>query len=131
MWSKIIVCFYKRKTAYEVRISVLSSDVCSSDLRALRWSAAAGGRRPCSGQPARVALRRRADGQPRLPSPHRGAAPPARGRRPLRPDPREDRTRVASGKSVSVRVDHGGRRSITKKNPNKQNNIYYNHNHPT
>src|SRR3546814_6727761 len=29
MWS---VCFFKQKTAYEMRISYWSSDVCSSDL---------------------------------------------------------------------------------------------------
>src|SRR3546814_10106350 len=28
-----IVCFFKQKTAYEMRISDWSSDVCSSDLR--------------------------------------------------------------------------------------------------
>src|SRR3546814_1520144 len=28
--------FFKQKTAYEMRISVLSSDVCSSDLRMLK-----------------------------------------------------------------------------------------------
>src|SRR3546814_1852773 len=28
-----LVCFYKQKTAYEVRISDWSSDVCSSDLK--------------------------------------------------------------------------------------------------
>src|SRR3546814_10597824 len=30
--------FFKQKTAYEVRISDWSSDVCSSDLAAMRWS---------------------------------------------------------------------------------------------
>src|SRR3546814_8533013 len=34
--------FFKRKTAYEVRISDWSSDVCSSDLRLRPVSAAAG-----------------------------------------------------------------------------------------
>src|SRR3546814_9973384 len=29
---RLIVCFYKQKTAYEMRISDWSSDVCSSDL---------------------------------------------------------------------------------------------------
>src|SRR3546814_16340704 len=29
--------FFKQKTAYEMRISDWSSDVCSSDLRARRW----------------------------------------------------------------------------------------------
>src|SRR3546814_4527982 len=29
----VVVCFFKQKTAYEMRISDWSSDVCSSDLR--------------------------------------------------------------------------------------------------
>src|SRR3546814_5373738 len=32
MWCSLF-CFYKQKTAYEMRISDWSSDVCSSDLR--------------------------------------------------------------------------------------------------
>src|SRR3546814_5823284 len=36
--------FFKQKTAYEMRISDWSSDVCSSDLNpALRWGGVAGG----------------------------------------------------------------------------------------
>src|SRR3546814_4372873 len=38
MWLFYLVCcffFFKQKTAYEMRISDWSSDVCSSDLRAL------------------------------------------------------------------------------------------------
>src|SRR3546814_10779246 len=31
-----ILCFFKQKTAYEMRISDWSSDVCSSDLDAIR-----------------------------------------------------------------------------------------------
>src|SRR3546814_1346126 len=31
------VCFFKQKTAYEMRISDWSSDVCSSDLFPLLW----------------------------------------------------------------------------------------------
>src|SRR3546814_15219556 len=81
-----------------MRISDWSSDVCSSDL--LR----AGGRRD---------RRRDAPGQ------RRGAAPRRRGRRLRRGRRRTDRKSVVSGKSVSVRVDLGGRRIIKKKN-NKQ-----------
>src|SRR3546814_14066808 len=34
----LVLCFFfKQKTAYEMRISDWSSDVCSSDLRAERW----------------------------------------------------------------------------------------------
>src|SRR3546814_6526127 len=32
MWYSIVVFFFKQKTAYEMRISDWSSDVCSSDL---------------------------------------------------------------------------------------------------
>src|SRR3546814_5430001 len=42
-WMWIIFFFFKQKTAYEMRISDWSSDVCSSDL--LRDPR--GGRRPC------------------------------------------------------------------------------------
>src|SRR3546814_8615336 len=38
----VFVFFFKQKTAYEMRISDWSSDVCSSDLRR-RWGARAGG----------------------------------------------------------------------------------------
>src|SRR3546814_12692542 len=31
-YSYVVVCFFKQKTAYEMRISDWSSDVCSSDL---------------------------------------------------------------------------------------------------
>src|SRR3546814_4316683 len=34
MWI-LVFCFFKQKTAYELRISDWSSDVCSSDLRDL------------------------------------------------------------------------------------------------
>src|SRR3546814_4706862 len=41
LWSCIIVfVFFKQKTAYEMRISDWSSDVCSSDLRAFKAKAA-------------------------------------------------------------------------------------------
>src|SRR3546814_4747977 len=32
----IFICFFKQKTAYDMRISDWSSDVCSSDLRLVR-----------------------------------------------------------------------------------------------
>src|SRR3546814_7642503 len=31
-WMFVVFCFFKQKTAYEMRISDWSSDVCSSDL---------------------------------------------------------------------------------------------------
>src|SRR3546814_10345977 len=53
VWSRSLMCyffFFKQKTAYEMRISDWSSDVCSSDLlsikaRALRGRGIAGGDR--------------------------------------------------------------------------------------
>src|SRR3546814_16070680 len=81
-----IFFFFKQKTAYEMRISDWSSDVCSSDLSNcgeehddVLWAA--------------------------------GGLSPAR-----QADHASDRKSVVSGKSVSVRVDLGGRRIIKKKN---------------
>src|SRR3546814_14926437 len=101
--------FFKQKTAYEMRISDWSSDVCSSDLRrdladiAQRLQEAGTGRM----------AHRHADspavaGQalPQIAADESGAA-----------EDRHDAARksVGWGKSVSVRVDLGGRRSIKKK----------------
>src|SRR3546814_17166444 len=91
--------FFKQKTAYEMRISDGSPDVCSSDLPVR----AAGLAHPQAGRAdARPATRRLG---PHL-APHRRATRP------------EDRKSVVSGKSVSVRVDIGGRRIL--KNQKKQ-----------
>src|SRR3546814_14297494 len=92
-----------QKTAYEMRISDWSSDVCSSDLiRHRQWSRVHAGR----DQPAVPDRRCHSD---------RGDAvrwDPAGERRHV-----EDRKSVVLGKSVSVRVDLGGRRSINKNKP--------------
>src|SRR3546814_14443776 len=102
----LLFFFFKQKTAYEMRISDWSSDVCSSDLalRDLRRDPAAG--RADRGTAHRLGLAhslraRRAARARRL------SAPP----RPRR----KDRKSVVSGKSVSVRVDLGVRRIIKKK----------------
>src|SRR3546814_1202288 len=39
----VLFCFFKQKTAYEMRISDWSSDVCSSDLRGKRPALRRGG----------------------------------------------------------------------------------------
>src|SRR3546814_17814247 len=95
--------FFKQKTAYEMRISDWSSDVCSSDLQntGLFWLA----RKPASinGPPA--------------------SAPYASIRACAQPAPKRcdhccsgrDRKSVVQGKSVSVRLALGGRRFIHKK----------------
>src|SRR3546814_15100682 len=121
MRSVFIFFFFKQKTAYEMRISDWSSDVCSSDL---------GGRRVVAQRRASVRLRRGGDGQGRASVPA-GAACGACGTQrrtgrgisarfaaagPLRPGRvLIDRKSVVEGKSVSVRVDLGGRRIIQKK----------------
>src|SRR3546814_14832911 len=97
MWLMTLFFFFKQKTAYEMRISDWSSDVCSSDLppaRALwqRRTAAAAVARAFAGTAGR---------------PRGRAAQAARSRAIGRASCR--------GKSVSVRVDLGGRSTIKKK----------------
>src|SRR3546814_16799558 len=90
-----------QKTAYEVRISDWSSDVCSSDLIACRRN----------GQ--------RSDGVPRLRAPATASLRQQHGIDHMDDSVRlthvgEDRKSVELGKSVSVRVAPGGRRIIKK-----------------
>src|SRR3546814_687242 len=109
---------FKQKTAYEMRISDWSSDVCSSDLT--------GSRRTRRSSPARRAPvgrwsggTRRTAGRSREGRVARGSGRPARirARGASRPACRRtDRKSVVEGKSVSVRVDLGGGRSIKKNN---------------
>src|SRR3546814_16215402 len=94
--------FFKQETAYEMRISDWSSDVCSSDLDGQPLSDRHPGRRHRGldgggGAGAAVACRRLR---------HRADR--------IRRD-RQDRKGVVQGKSVSVRVELGGRRNIKKK----------------
>src|SRR3546814_9686562 len=94
--------FFKQKTAYEMRISDWSSDVCSSDLV---WLATP----PQFSSSGRAWPDRLSRGLPGDRAQDRAApegAAPAHG---------GDRKSVVSGKSVSVRVDLGGRRIIKKK----------------
>src|SRR3546814_13797764 len=97
------LCF-KQKTAYEMRISDWSSDVCSSDLQLYRRS------------PSWVQLPQRLRGSPTATRPTASPAIVAISllSRSIRP---RDRKSVVQGQSVSVRVDIGGRRII------KQNTI--------
>src|SRR3546814_19001240 len=107
--------FFKQKTAYEMRISDWSSDVCSSDLNGQPETRCqdtlpqehAGW---CGRQPAKTP-----DQRPDLRGP--GGLPEGRrpGRGPRR-DPGAERKSVVWGTSVSVRVALGGRRTIKKKN---------------
>src|SRR3546814_14354088 len=107
--------FFKQNTAYELRISDWSSDVCSSDLRCSIVIPPI----PPTKSPATSAPR------PRTPSAAAAALPSrshSRSAPPLPPHParvasrRTDRKSVVQGKSVSVRVALGGRRILKKKN---------------
>src|SRR3546814_19127258 len=99
-----MIFFFKQKTAYEMRISDWSSDVCSSDLVQVM----VGAQQPVGAEAAdrlgRLAhdvvadvLAQRAADRDRV------------------QDGGEDRKSVVWGKSVSVRVDLGGRRIIKQK----------------
>src|SRR3546814_15295227 len=102
MTRECFFCF-KQKTAYEMRISDWSSDVCSSDLTLRRLPGLSVANDQGEGRYLTVRgvspdlLNVTLNGQT--------AAAPA-------PDSRQvkDRKSVVSGRSVSVRVDLGGRR---------------------
>src|SRR3546814_18698409 len=109
----VYIFLFKRKTAYELRISDWSSDGCASDP-----SSAPSSTRPTS--PAR----RRPSGAGPSPCSASAASPPrsaptassARlGKRFAVGRYRADRKSAVKGTSVSVRVDLGGRRYIKKK----------------
>src|SRR3546814_17235573 len=101
--------FFKQKTAYEMRISDWSSDVCSSDLYLALADDPALIRAQIEG-----GLGRHEDIFGRRPT---GVWAPECSYRPAGPvaDPTLDRTSVVEGKSVSVRVDLGGSRLIKQK----------------
>src|SRR3546814_11297463 len=118
MWV-FVVFFFKQKTAYEMRISDWSSDVCSSDLHAQicgHWPEDAAA--PLDDQcPAGQGVIRDWN--------HHGYVQTERNVRFLADDivsawkqigDGKDRKSVVSGKSVSVRVDLGGCRIIKKTN---------------
>src|SRR3546814_16010445 len=121
----MFIFFFKQKTAYEMRISDWSSDVCSSDLRRtpLRLLKALPQQRKLCGR--KPALR---DGGPGTDRPRatrrQGIARAGQRTHLQRRDPapagRVDRKSVVEGKSVSVRVDLGGCRIIKKKTKAKQ-----------
>src|SRR3546814_10237939 len=90
--------FFKQKTAYEMRISDWSSDVCSSDLL-LRPRSASG--RDFGQMPDRatsLVLRKRFSGR---------MAPARRGHLPLRSGPRRGRAPRAHGETYASLVKPG------------------------
>src|SRR3546814_7309532 len=60
LYFDLVFCFFKQKTAYEMRISDWSSDVCSSDLGAVLWPIGHGQDDPIGGPLAGADRRRRA-----------------------------------------------------------------------
>src|SRR3546814_5158318 len=111
-YGGVVVVFFKQRTAYEMRISDWSSDMCSSDLR-LGEAAQRSARRHRPDEDAGIERHRlHADAI---------AEERASGERRRRIDRdhadgvTRDRKSVGEGKSVSVRVDLGGRRIINKR----------------
>src|SRR3546814_17558878 len=120
-------CFFKQNTAYEVRISDWSSDVCSSDLCEGRGPDAVGQSQGGAGGDARASPARRGgdrDARDRERARrHRRTdrAGRAGGRRSARRRRGRDRTSVVQGKSVYVRVQIVGGRVIKKQTKNTHN----------
>src|SRR3546814_15932997 len=116
--------FFKQKTAYEMRISDWSSDVCSSDLGARladprrrtapRDHAGARQARVQDGIAPRISFARAGATQRQMVRDSRWRFRRGRQGRP------GDRKSGVWGKRVSVRVDLGGRRNIKKTNIEKQ-----------
>src|SRR3546814_14866724 len=97
VWCGLCFVLFKQKTAYDIRISDWSSDVCSSDLF-----------QPVIDRIAHQVHQRIADLLQ-----HRLVQLGVLAMQ-LQPDLLVDRKSVVEGKSVSVRVDLGGRRIIKK-----------------
>src|SRR3546814_21171418 len=111
----VVFFFFKQKTAYEMRISDWSSDVCSSDLpqpdrRSLREFDQA----DQDDDEGRILDEIRLRAHPRRQRQIAAIADADRGGAAHQPDA-HDRKSVVEGKSVSGRVDLGGRRIIKKK----------------
>src|SRR3546814_1632394 len=111
----VFIFFFKQKTAYEMRISDWSSDVCSSDLPRARHRAQRIDRERAAPRPQldigdlrapralpQIGEREREQFAEHLADLGRGDEIAARA----------DRTSVVSGKSGSVRVGPGGRRIL-------------------
>src|SRR3546814_3817875 len=120
MFSCVCVFFFfKQKTAYEMRISDWSSDVCSSDLATDRDGKMVTTQEALRIEEKILDLVKEGNGaaNPVLSAADAPARLQAVAEHPLNPGQlaAADRTSVVSGKSVSVRVDLGGRRIIKKK----------------
>src|SRR3546814_12834747 len=109
----VVFFFFKQKTAYEMRISDWSSDVCSSDLSATGEITGTAGisELGASGDVMLSLLNGAMAGRGRLEVSTQGIAGCMAGAA----FGQSDRKRVVSGKRVSGRVDQGGRRYLKKK----------------
>src|SRR3546814_9551798 len=109
LWCAIVWFFlFKHKTAYEMRISDWSSDVCSSDLIGCAGSGAPLGSR-LHPHPVLPAQFHRDEGQ------HDLRIAVERKEEGVGQPTAEDRKSAVSGKGVSVRVDLGGARCLKTK----------------
>src|SRR3546814_17605094 len=111
-------CFFKQKTAYEMRISDWSSDVCSSDLSRPAGHHRDPDLRPAAGGAAAPGRHSsiRAGRPPRLGAPlPRPLAARRRDLDRIRAVAQPDRKSVVLGKSVPVRFALGGCCLIKKK----------------
>src|SRR3546814_17405608 len=118
--------FFKQKTAYEMRISDWSSDVCSSDLIGLVAGIEMAPRAGAPGARAAEAFQKCFDSglMVRYTGDTLAVSPPpileeSQIAEMFQSIGKVDRKRVGEGKRVSVRVDLGGCRIIKKKNNNE------------
>src|SRR3546814_10898973 len=100
----VMIFFFKQKTAYEMRISDWSSDVCSSDLKPARKDIAMAVRQAKAARRATTAVRQAKAAK---------AGSAAAMQWAMKAE--KDRKSVMSGKRVSGRVDQGRRRMHVKK----------------
>src|SRR3546814_18962800 len=117
MFNRVVFFFFEQKTAYEMRISDWSSDVCSSDLRSRTNSTKHFNQLASSRKlPSAMPLSRRKRTKACLTRMRRKT--PSFRTTTISRSSKTDRKRSVEGKSVSVRVDRGDRR-ITNKNTSK------------
>src|SRR3546814_19691142 len=114
MWllrCRVSIFFFKQKTAYEMRISDWSSDVCSSDLSSANRSTSTSWSPTRSPTVRCVRWSGTTGSTPWLHEHWTWVEHPLLTVTASGPD----RKSVVEGKSVSVRVDLGGRQTIKKK----------------
>src|SRR3546814_16533822 len=127
--SFVMFFFFKQKTAYEMRISDWSSDVCSSDLvgkghgfaRQVIHLPGHHYRLDLRGAHGEYAGQQKGNKTGRLPKQRGKIAGRRRGHEVGKQAAKRDRMSVVRGQRVSVRVDLGGRRNKKTQKNEKQN----------